>query len=123
MRTTITWVLSILLAIAFLVASFVKITAQPVMVQGFAAFGFPVWFLYVTGFIELAGAILVLLPRFAGIGAALLSCVMVGAIFTNLTHGQAAMAVVPLIFLALALTVGWLRGWSRSTLVAARASL
>jgi putative oxidoreductase len=121
MRTTITWVLSILLAIAFLVASFVKITAQPVMVQGFTAFGFPVWFLYVTGFIELAGAILVLLPLFAGIGAALLSCVMVGAIFTHLTHGQAAQAVVPLILLALALTVGWLRGWSRSTLVAARA--
>jgi len=123
MRTTITWVLSILLAIAFLVASFVKITAQPVMVQGFTTFGFPVWFLYVTGFIELAGAILVLLPRFAGIGAALLSCVMVGAIFAHLRHGQSAMAVVPLILLALSLTVGWLRGWSRTALVAARASL
>jgi uncharacterized membrane protein YphA (DoxX/SURF4 family) len=120
MRTTVTWVLTVLLALAFLGAGAAKLASQAMMVQEFAIFGYPAWFMYLTGLIEVAAAVLVLVPRFAGLGAALLVCVMLGAIFSHLTHGQAAMIGVPVALLALAFAVGSLRGWSRATLVPSR---
>jgi putative oxidoreductase len=114
MRNTITWVLSGLLALAFIGAGSAKLMSQPMMVQEFGVLGLPHWFLYVTGLIEVAGAVLVLVPRFAFIGAGLLVCTMVGAIFAHLTHGQAAMIGAPLVLLLLAAAVGTLRGWGRA---------
>jgi len=43
----------------------------------------------------------------------LLTCLMVGALFSLLTHGQAAMAPEPAVLLVIALVVGTLRGWGR----------
>jgi uncharacterized membrane protein YphA (DoxX/SURF4 family) len=117
MRTGVTWALTILLALAFLGAGLAKLTSQPMMLDEFASFGYPVWFMYVTGVIEIISAVLLLVPRFAGIGAGLLVCVMLGAIVSHLTHGQALKAPVPVVLLVLVTTLGWLRGWSRSTLV------
>jgi putative oxidoreductase len=111
MRTVATWILTVLLALAFLGAGGSKLASQPMMIATFNGFGYPQWFMYVTGVIEIAGAVLVLVPRVAFIGAALLVCVMVGAIFSHLTHGQAAKVPLPLVLLALAVAVGTLRGW------------
>jgi uncharacterized membrane protein YphA (DoxX/SURF4 family) len=115
MQRIVTWVLSILLAFVFLGAGFGKITGQPMMVHEFTLFGFPLWFMTLTGLIEVVGAILLLVPRFAYVGAIALVCVMVGATFSHLTHGPAAMIGLPLVLLALAATVGSLRGWGRAS--------
>jgi len=112
MKAAVTWIFSVLLALAFLGAGLAKLTAQPMMVGEFQTFGYPLWFMYVTGLIEIAGAIFVLAPRFARIGAGLLVCVMIGALISHLSHGQAAMIGVPVILLLLALAVGTLRGWT-----------
>jgi len=114
MRNIVTWVLSVLLAVAFLGAGAAKLTGQPMMVAEFTTFGFPIWFMYVTGILEIIGAVLVLIPRLAFAGAALLVCVMVGALASHLTHGQAGMIAAPLVLLIIAIAVGTLRGWSRS---------
>lgn len=114
MRAITTWVLSILLALAFLGAGAAKLSTQPMMVAEFTLFGLPQWFMYLTGAIEISSAILLLIPRIAGIGAGLLVCVMAGALFEHLTHGQADKAVAPLVLLILAGIVGWLRGWGRA---------
>jgi putative oxidoreductase len=111
MRPAVTWILSVLLAVAFLGAGGSKLASHPMMIATFNGFGYPLWFMYVTGVIELTGAVLVLFPRLAYFGAALLTCVMVGAIVSHLTHGQAAKVPLPLILLVLALAVGTLRGW------------
>jgi uncharacterized membrane protein YphA (DoxX/SURF4 family) len=115
MRNIVTWVLSVLLALAFFGAGLAKLTTQPMMVQEFTAFGFPLWFLYVTGTLEITGAVLVLVPRVSFIGAGLLICIMVGALLSHLTHGQAAMIGAPLVLLILAAVVGTLRGWGRGS--------
>jgi putative oxidoreductase len=115
MRRILTWVLSVLLAVAFLGAGLAKLTSQPMMVQEFGIFGLPVWFMYFTGILEIASAVLVLIPRFAYIGAGTLVCVMIGALFAHLTHGQAGMAGGPLILLIIASAVGTLRGWGRGS--------
>jgi uncharacterized membrane protein YphA (DoxX/SURF4 family) len=84
------------------------------MVVEFTLFGLPQWFMYLTGAIEITAAILLLIPRVAGIGAGLVVCVMLGALFEHFTHGQAAKAAAPLVLLVLALVTGSLRGWSRA---------
>ena len=108
--SVVAWVMAILLCIAFLGAGAAKLTAQPMMTMEFAAFGYPQWFMYVTGFIEIVSAILVVVPRTSRIGAGLLTCVMVGAIFSHLTHGQAGMIGAPVVLLALAAVQFQLRG-------------
>jgi putative oxidoreductase len=117
MRLLATWVLSLILALAFLGAAFAKFTAQPSMVTLFQSFNYPLWFMYVTGVLELAGAVFVLIPRFAVVGAGLLSAIMVGAIVSHLTHGQTGVIVVPLVLLALSMLVGRLRSRSGSKAV------
>jgi len=113
MRTTITWGLTVLLALAFFGASLSKLTSQPMMVHEFEVFGLPLWFMFLTGALELVGAVLVLGPRTAYLGAALLSCIMVGALVAHVTHGQAAMIGAPFVLLILSIAVGSLRGWGR----------
>ena len=120
MRTTSTWILSGLLALAFFGAGLSKLSSQPMMIQEFDLFGLPRWFMYLTGLIEVGSAALVLVPRLASIGAALLVCTMVGAILAHVTHGQAAMIAVPVVLLLLALAVGTLRGWGRDARLTAR---
>jgi putative oxidoreductase len=111
MRTFATWALSALLAFAFLSSGVMKLMGHPMEEHAFQSFGYPLWFMYVIGLLEIAGAILVLVPRVAYVGAGLLACVMVGAVFSHLTHGQAAMTPVPLVLLLIALAAGTLRGW------------
>lgn len=113
-RTILSWIVAVLLALAFLGAGSAKLSSQPMMVANFAAWGFPSWFLYVTGAIEVVSAILILIPRTAPIGTGLLICTMIGALLTHLTHGQAAMIAAPLVLLLMLLLFGWLRGWRRT---------
>ena len=113
-KAILSWVVAVLVALAFLGSGITKLTSQPMMVANFAAWGFPSWFLYVTGAIEVVSAILLLIPRAALIGTGLLICTMIGALLTHLTHGQAAMIGAPLVLLLLLLLFGWLRGWGRA---------
>jgi uncharacterized membrane protein YphA (DoxX/SURF4 family) len=115
MRNIVTWVLTAVLVLAFLGAGSAKLTSQAMMIGEFHTFDLPIWFMYVTGLLEVGGAILVLVPRVAGIGAALFVCIMAGALVAHLTHGQAAMIGAPIVLLLLAVAVGSLRGWSGLT--------
>ena len=78
------WTLQVLLAAAFLMAGFAKLSGQPMMVDMFEKIGIGQWFRYVTGSIEVVSAILLLVPRFTAVGAVLLVCTMIGAVITHL---------------------------------------
>ena len=67
------WVPQVLTAAAFLMAGFAKLSGQPMMVETFDKIGIGQWFRYVTGGIEIASAILLLIPRLTPVGAASLS--------------------------------------------------
>ncbi|HEY4989424.1 MAG TPA: DoxX family protein, partial [Opitutaceae bacterium] len=73
------WVLQALLALAFVGAASGKLLGKPEMVALFQALGVGQWFRYLTGLLELTGALLIVVPRTKFYGAALLSVVMVGA--------------------------------------------
>ncbi len=80
----IVWGLRILLAVAFGMAGAAKLAGVPQMVQVFDAIGFGQWFRYVTGLVELAGVVLLLVPATGFFGGLLLAATMVCAIATHL---------------------------------------
>jgi putative oxidoreductase len=85
-----TWILRILLALAFGAAGFAKLCGVAMLVAEFDKIGLGQWFRYVTGTTELIGAVLVLLPRTTFYGASLLLCVCVGALIAQIgpLHGD-----------------------------------
>ena len=78
------WVLQIGAAGMFLMVGFFKLSGDPRMVGLFDAIGVGQWFRYMTGSLEVLGAILLLIPRLSGLGALLLVGVMLGAVATHL---------------------------------------
>jgi putative oxidoreductase len=102
------WVVQGLLAFAFLGAASGKLLGKPEMVALFEAIGVGQWFRYVTGLMELTGAILIVVPRTKFFGAALLSTVMVGAVLTHLVILHNA-PTIPVVLLVLAGVVAWAR--------------
>jgi putative oxidoreductase len=102
------WVLQVLLTLAFLGAASGKLLGKPEMIGLFEAIGIGQWFRYVTGLMELTGALLIVVPRTKFFGAALLSVVMVGAVLTHLFILHNA-PTAPAVLLVLAGVVAWAR--------------
>src|SRR3982750_3690027 len=100
------WVVRGLAAFAFVSAGSLKLIGVPMMVTVFDHVGFGQWFRYVTGAIEVGGAILLLSPRFVGAAATLLGCTMVGAIISHLTVVPGS-PVPATILLTLCVVIAW----------------
>jgi len=77
------WVLQIAAAGMFLNVGFLKLSGNAQLVGLFEAIGVGQWFRYLTGILEVAGAILLLLPRTSGLGSLMLVGVMAGAVMTH----------------------------------------
>jgi putative oxidoreductase len=78
------WTLQGIIAAAFLAAGAAKLAGVPFMVDLFAQIGLGQWFRVVTGVVEIAGAVALLVPGLASIGALWLGGTMVGAVATHL---------------------------------------
>lgn len=78
------WVVRGLLALAFVAAGGAKLYGVPMLVDEFQHIGLGQWFRYFTGGLEITGAILLLVPQKAVVGALLLICIMIGAVITHL---------------------------------------
>ena len=80
----IVWGLRVLLALAFGAAGIAKLSGVPQMVQVFDAIGFGQWFRYVTGLVEVGGAVLLLVPATGFLGGLLMTVTMAFAVATHL---------------------------------------
>lgn len=83
-RTAGLWTLRILVAAIFLLAGVMKLVGQPMMVRVFDVVGLGQWFRYLTGTLEVAGGVMVLVPTVSGLGAIVLLLVDVGAFVAQL---------------------------------------
>lgn len=79
------WVLRVLLGLAFLFASYIKLSSRPRMIAEFDTIGFGQWFRYFTGALELIGGLAILVPRISVFGAILLLIVDLGAFVAQVT--------------------------------------
>lgn len=93
------------LTVMFLLAAGMKLTAVPFEVAGFAKFGYPLWFMYLVGVLQLIGAALLWMRGFVGVGASLLTIVMVGAVGSHLRADDPVLMAVPA-FVLLVLLAG-----------------
>lgn len=90
------WVLQILIAAFLFVGSAMpKFAGQKDAVESFAKIGWGQWFRYVTGVVEAAGAIGLVVPRLAGLAATGLIGLMIGAILTQVLVLVPAFALLP----------------------------
>ena len=108
LNSVVSWILQILLALLFAVQGIVKLMGSPSWIAHFSQWGYPQHFYLVVGVAELAGAVLLLIPRLTRLGALLLSVIMIGAAGTHLFHHE-PQVVTTLILLALLGTVLFLR--------------
>lgn len=103
------WVLRGLLAAVFLSAGVRKWLGDDGMTATFAELGAGQWLRYVVGTLEIAGAIGLLIPFFAGVAALGLMGVMAGAALTEAFVLEDGNPVTPAILFVLAAAVAWYR--------------
>ena len=78
------WCVQAFLALVFLNASWAKLMGEPEFLALFTAIGVGQWFRYLTGILELTGAVLIMVPKTTRVGAALLATLMLGALTAHL---------------------------------------
>lgn len=102
-------VVSWFLTLGFLFSGGMKLIAHEMQVQNFENFGYPMWFMYLIGGLEVLAAVLIFLPPTRLWGALLIIVIMIGAIGTHLWHEEWVEVVYPGIPLVLAAFVAWQR--------------
>lgn len=100
------WVVQVLLAVMFVMAGMSKVAGAAEMVALFEDVGLGQWFRYLTGILEVAAAVMIVIPSIAASGALLLAAVMAGAVLSHL-FVIGGSAFMPGIYLILALIVAW----------------
>ncbi|MFE3457301.1 DoxX family protein [Nocardiopsis aegyptia] len=115
----ILWAVQILLAAFFLFQGGGKLLGTEASVRLFDDIGLGQWLRYVTGVVEVAGAVGLLIPRWSGLAALGLLGVMVGATASNLiTPGYQGFAVQTIVLGVVFALVAWGR-WPRTRELAA----
>lgn len=100
-----TYLLQGILVLMFLMAGFGKVTGSKMHVEGFKHWRLPQWFRVVTGIVELAGAILLIIgywsPTYALVGAFLLGCTGIGGVLTHIRVKDSFKATSTILFLGI----------------------
>ena len=115
-RTVIGWVLTVILALAFLASAAGKLIGAAT--QMFAHWGYPPWFATLIGVLELAGAVGLLIPRATRYAILDLTVIMLGATYTHLANHEGIQVLRPGIVLAVLWIVWWLRVTPRNAAAA-----
>ena len=86
-----------LLATMFILSGLYKLAGSAALFATFASWGYPAWFAYVIGGVELTAGLMLLVPHVRVFGAFVLTLEMFGALFTHWYHGETLQAFLPLI--------------------------
>lgn len=96
------------LAAFFVVGSLSNILAPGSIYEEYLRWGYPHWFHFVTGSLELTTAVLLAQARTRPWGSALGCTVMLAALATVTLHGEYGHGAAPFIVAILSIVVGWL---------------
>ena len=95
-------VLTVLLTLAFLLSGTMKLMGAEQIRQGFENWGYPIFFMYIIGLCEVAGAIGLWLRRFSYAAKVCFIILMAGAVLTHLVLDSFQEAMAPIILIILA---------------------
>lgn len=106
----ISWrqVSALALAAFFAVGSLSNIFAPGSIYEEYLRWGYPHWFHFATGSLELTTAVLLAQARTRLWGSALGCTVMLAALATVTLHGEYGHGVAPLVVATLSMVVGWI---------------
>jgi putative oxidoreductase len=109
------WVLRVAACAVFVGVGATKFESQSMWVGMFNDIGLGNWFRYLTGALQVAGGLLLLVPRTAAAGAAIAASTMAGAIAVHLFVLPTGVggAVIPFVLLIFTLVVGFRRTEAR----------
>lgn len=107
-QNTALWIVKIVVALVFLAAGLAKLAGVQAMIDVFNTIGLGQWFRYVTGAVEVIGAVVLLIPSRAVFGALLLACTMVCAVITHLTVLPGSPVPAAILF-ALSAVIAWVQ--------------
>lgn len=96
------------LAAFFVVGGLSNIVAPRSIFEEYLKWGYPHWFHFVTGSLELMTAVLLARARTRLWGSALGCAVMLAALATVTLHGEYGHGVAPLVVATLSIVVGWI---------------
>ena len=104
------WVVSALLTLLFLFAGVTKLANGQMAAEQWAQIGYPHWFMLFIGAWEVAGGILLLIPRASLLAAVMLAINMIGAVYTTaIRMGEPRMGIFPFVVLLVLLVVAYVR--------------
>ncbi|MEM7126006.1 MAG: DoxX family protein [Chloroflexota bacterium] len=95
-------------ALAMGLSGVTKLMVHPDWVIEFNNFGYPIWFMYLIGILQVAAAIGLWISRTRFISAALIVVIMIGAAVSNAMVGKVEDIVVDVVLIALAGLVAWM---------------
>lgn len=93
--------LTIVLALFFVSAGLSKVMNPERHVDAFVHWGYPSWFVPVTGIVEIGGAALLLVRSLRVYGVVILGVTMIVATLTHFQAGEMAAVPVPLVLMIL----------------------
>ncbi len=93
---------SIILALIFLASGGAKLAGLPFELAAFERWGYPLWFMYATGIIEVLGGIALLFSRVSALAALGLGGMMIGAVGTHAVNHEWPMLLIAAAIMALA---------------------
>jgi len=112
---------AVVLAGVFVIFGAGKFIDPAKWIEKFSVWGIPTWFVPVSGALELAGAVGLLVPVVRGVAGIGLALFMVGAVATHVVHAEIGMIFVAGAILAGSAAVGWLRLSETMTFLRSRA--
>ncbi len=105
----IAWIITGLLSLAFLFSGIAKITGQEFYVTGFIHWGYPLYFMYILGILQILGVIGLYLKKFRFWAAVGLAGIMAGAVVTHILSQEVEVIFGPALLMVLSITLAWLR--------------
>lgn len=115
--TVILWTFQVACGAVFLLFGAGKLLGWPDHIATFDALGFGQWLRYAVGVAEVLGALLLFVPRLAGLAAAGLAIITVGAVCAHVFILMDDGWVLPLIMTVVLLFIAWFRRTETASLV------
>jgi len=109
LKTIGVWVLTVPVALVFVMMGGGKLSGSAPWPNYFDAWGYATWFRMLIGVLQMGSGVLLLIPPLAAYGAGILVAVMTGAVFTELTNEIGFGARTPTIYIIVLLALFMIR--------------
>ncbi len=86
LKTIGIWVLTVPVALVFVMVGTAKLMGSAPWPNYFDAWGYAAWFRMLIGVLQMGSGLLLVVPKLAAYGAGIGVVIMTGAVFTELTH-------------------------------------